>query len=383
MKSTLLQKAACVALLSLCSLGLQAQTPCSTATSLSCGGSYSGTTVGGTPAGGPTFTSPQRWYAFAGNNQVVRATTTASGFDSRITVYRPSGGNTTCNSFNHIGTNDNGRNTGSTNYDAEIAWYAQTGITYYVIVYGTGTQSGSYTLDFVCEGSNAPSNDNCSGAKSFNACVTDYNLTTQNATNETINGITYNKGAWFKLSGASGSQVLTTCDGTWFDNVVNIWEVTAGAGCPTTTNPLHNNDDYCLTQSLVSFTANSSKDYYILLSGYGSTSKGGYDIHLCGTPKMAYEEGMEDVLDGAKIVASPNPANTQVSFDFAVKKDGAVTIALFNLGGQQVATLKSDALQSGMSASLDLNVAELPAGMYVYRAQIDGQLHSGKVQIAH
>lgn len=380
MKSNFLKTILVAGVIASTSLQLSAQTPCATATSLSCNTIYSGTTVGGIPPGG-TITSPSVWYSFVGNNQVVRATTTASGFDAKLTVYRPSGGNTTCNSWNHIGTNDNGRNLTTSNRDAEISWYAQSGVTYYVLVYGAGSQTGSYNLNFRCDGTDLPTNDGCAGAKSFNACVTDYNLTTQNATNDVVNGVTYNRGVWFKLSGASGSQVLTTCDGTWFDNILNVWEVTAGAGCPSTA-PTYTNDDYCLTQSLVSFTASTTKDYYILLSGYSGSSRGGYDIHLCGTAK-ADAEAVSQSLNGATITASPNPASTQVRFDFAVKQDGVVNIHLFNLAGQQVASLRSGELEAGMSASSDLDVSSLPAGMYVYRAEIDGQVHSGKFQVAH
>jgi hypothetical protein len=381
MKFNFIKTTVLTAMLALCGATLNAQTPCATAPTLLCNSVVNGTTVGGWPAGG-NITAPAVWYKFVGNNQVVTATISNSSYDNRLTVYRPSGGSTTCNSFNHIGTNDNGVNSSTSNRDAEISWYAQTGITYYVIVHGTAAATGTYSLNFNCIGSTAPSNNACSGARDFNLCVTDYNLTTQNATNDVVNGTTYNAGVWFKMTGFVGNQVLTTCDGTWFDNIVNIWEVNAGSGCPTTTNPIFTNDDYCLTQSLVQFTASSAKDYYILLSGYGS-GKGGYDIRLCGTPKTDFDESIESKLDGAKIIASPNPANDQVRFEFAVKQAGVVTVQLYNLAGQEVATVRSSALEAGMSASTDLNVSSLPTGMYVYRAQIDGVLHTGKVQVAH
>ena len=117
-----------------------------------------------------------------------------------------------------------------------------------------------------------------------------------------------------------------------------------------------------------------------MLDGYNSSNRGNYSLSICD-PVMKTDATA--ALASTTLTASPNPANTQVRFDYTVQQDGAVTIALYNLAGQQVATVQSDALQAGMSASADLDVSALPAGMYVYRAQIDGQLQSGKLHIAH
>jgi Secretion system C-terminal sorting domain len=366
----------------------QAQLPCESAISLSCNSVESGTTVGGwpTPPGG-NITAPSQWYSFVGDGQVVRARTSAN-YDAKITVGYSSPISVACDVSIQVGTNDNGRNLGNSplNRDAEIAWYAQQGVVYYIVVHGAAGQVGTYDLSFRCDGTAAPSNDGCAGARTFHGCVTDYNLTTYNASNDNyldpIDGpLVANKGVWFKLTNVSGPQVLTSCGETWFDDRLFVWEVPANAGCaavdllPYT----YENDDYCLEDAQVSFPTFSGRDYYILLSGYTPKQRGSYDLRLCGTEVGKLDNAGPD----ATLTASPNPANTQVRFDYTVQQDGAVTIALYNLAGQQVATVQSDALQAGMSASADLDVSALPAGMYVYRAQIDGQLQSGKLHIAH
>lgn len=379
MKSNFLKNSLMVCLMALLGLGLQAQTPCATAISLSCSSISNGTISGGTPT---------VWYKWVGTGAVVRATMSAS-WDSQITVRRPSAGNTTCNSFNQIGNNDNGRVLGNSaaNRDAEIAWYAESGTTYYVIVSGTAGATGSYSLNFRCDGTAAPSNDNCAGAKRIFNCITDVNLTTYNATNENflhpVDGVvSSNRGVWFRVSGMSGDRTLTSCGETWFDDRLFVWEVTPGSGCAsiTTVAPNWENDDQCLTQAEVTFSATSGREYLILLDGYNSSNRGNYSLSICD-PVMKTDATA--ALASTTLTASPNPANTQVRFDYTVQQDGAVTIALYNLAGQQVATVQSDALQAGMSATADLDVSALPAGMYVYRAQIDGQLQSGKLHIAH
>ena len=389
MKNNFLKTTLAAGMLMCAGLAMQAQvTPCQTATSLSCNTIYSGTTTGGwptPPSPGGGITAPSVWYTYVGTGQVVRATVTAS-YDARVTVQRPSGGNTTCNSWNMIGTNDNGVASSSTDRNAEVAWFAASGVTYYVIVHGTSGQNGSYNLNFRCDGTSAPSNDNCANAKRIYNCITDVNLTTYNATNENflhpVNGLTNsNRGVWFRVGGISGDRTLSTCGQTWFDDRLFVWEVSPGSGCASITSvaPNWDNDDQCLTQAQITFTANASREYLILLDGYSSSHRGNYDLTICD-PVM---KTSSPAAASTTVTASPNPANTQVRFDFAVKQDGVVKIGLFNLAGQQVASISSGALEAGMSASSDLDVSSLPSGMYLYRAEIDGQLQSGKIQIAH
>lgn len=375
-------------MLAVTGLGLQAQAPCSGATALTCGGIANGNTVGGfpVPSGNAWLTAPSRWFSFVGNGQVVRIQTSAS-YDAKVTVGWPAPGGTSCWPANLVGTNDNGRGLGnvSTNRDAEIAWFAVQGVQYYIVVHGANGQTGSFQLNFNCDGTNPPNNDACANAKRLFDCVTDINLTTHNATNENFlhpeDGLTSSgRGVWFRARDLVGEHVLTTCGESRFDTRLFVWQVAAGAGCAsiTTTAPNFYNDDQCGSSAEVTFQAVSGKDYLILLDGW-NTNRGTYSLDLCfpASKNGVYAPPVE------ALTVSPNPANTQVRFDFAVQHGGVVQISLFNLAGQQVASVRSGELKAGMSASSDLDVSSLPSGMYLYRAEIDGKVQSGKVQVAH
>lgn len=388
MKSFILKSILAAGLLAGLGLGLQAQSPCTGIVSLNCSSPLQiGTTVGGfpVPSGNAWLTAPSRWFSFTGNGQVVRLQTTAS-YDSKITVGIPNTG--ACFPSAMVGTNDNGRGTGnsSANRDAEISWFAQAGVLYHIVVHGTGGQTGSFTLNLNCVGSTAPANDACAGAKRMFDCVTDINTTTHNATNEAFlhpeDGlVNSNRGVWFRASNLVGEHVLTSCSETRFDNRIFVWEVAVNGGCPTvnTVAPNWHNDDFCILSPEVTFIAASNRDYLILVDGASATQRGTFSLDLC----LPVSKNGVAPASTSTITASPNPANTQVRFDFAVQQGGVVKISLFNLAGQQVASLRSGELEAGMSASSDLDVSSLPSGMYLYRAEIDGQLHSGKIQVAH
>jgi hypothetical protein len=62
----------------------------------------------------------------------------------------------------------------------------------------------------------------------------------------------------------------------------------------------------------------------------------------------------------------PNPFNPSTVIDYTVGRSGHVTLKVFNLLGQEVATLVNEDRPSG-SYQASLNAASLPSGVYVYR----------------
>jgi len=62
----------------------------------------------------------------------------------------------------------------------------------------------------------------------------------------------------------------------------------------------------------------------------------------------------------------PNPFNPVTTIEFSVNKQSFVTLALFNILGQQVASLLSEDFKPG-SYRLTLNAAALPSGVYFYK----------------
>jgi len=125
---------------------------CAAATALACGGSVTGTTVGGTTLtalGTCTTalnTAPGKWHTFTSpTSQVVTLTTcNATGFDTKLGVFSGTCSNLTC-----IAGNDDATCTFS-GLRSTVTFTATGGVTYLIYVTGFGTATGAYVLSATC-----------------------------------------------------------------------------------------------------------------------------------------------------------------------------------------------------------------------------------------
>jgi len=62
----------------------------------------------------------------------------------------------------------------------------------------------------------------------------------------------------------------------------------------------------------------------------------------------------------------PNPFNPTTKIKYDLPNDSRVTISIYNLIGQEVATLVDENQEAGFK-SVEWNAGSLPSGMYVYR----------------
>ncbi|GJQ33482.1 MAG: hypothetical protein HBSAPP04_23210 [Ignavibacteriaceae bacterium] len=62
----------------------------------------------------------------------------------------------------------------------------------------------------------------------------------------------------------------------------------------------------------------------------------------------------------------PNPFNPETVIDFSLKKEGFVTLEIFNSTGEKIRTLVSSSLAAGKH-SVRFDAATLPSGVYLYR----------------
>jgi subtilisin-like proprotein convertase family protein len=76
--------------------------------------------------------------------------------------------------------------------------------------------------------------------------------------------------------------------------------------------------------------------------------------------------------------AFPNPFNPSTDFAFSLERDGAVTLRVFNLAGQQVATLLDNALTAGPH-TVHFDAADLPTGVYFAQLGVSGALLTKKI----
>ncbi len=61
----------------------------------------------------------------------------------------------------------------------------------------------------------------------------------------------------------------------------------------------------------------------------------------------------------------PNPFNPSTSINFSIPKSGLTTLKIYNVLGQEVATLMNKELTAG-SYSVDFDARDLSSGMYIY-----------------
>ena len=129
-----------------------ANATCATATTLDCGATLSGTTIGttGVAHGLPSSASTSNygvWYTFIGTGgQTTITVTPASGYDTEISVASGS-----CGSFTWVGSADNGGSgsndtytfttTSGTRYYAYVAYYGTS---------GTSSNTGTFTISSSC-----------------------------------------------------------------------------------------------------------------------------------------------------------------------------------------------------------------------------------------
>jgi hypothetical protein len=74
----------------------------------------------------------------------------------------------------------------------------------------------------------------------------------------------------------------------------------------------------------------------------------------------------------------PNPFNPSTVIEFSVPKQSKVTLKVFNVLGQEVATLVNSTLVAG-HYSVDFKANNLAAGAYIYRLQADNFVRANKM----
>jgi hypothetical protein len=62
----------------------------------------------------------------------------------------------------------------------------------------------------------------------------------------------------------------------------------------------------------------------------------------------------------------PNPFNSNTKIDFAIQKNGFVTLKIYDILGREVKTLIDENKTPGLY-SIDFNASEFPSGVYFYR----------------
>jgi hypothetical protein len=92
--------------------------------------------------------------------------------------------------------------------------------------------------------------------------------------------------------------------------------------------------------------------------------------------------GIEDQSELPKVYtlypAYPNPFNPATTISFDLPKSSKVTLKVFNILGEEVATLVSDRLSAG-SHSYKWDASSLASGVYMYRLQAGNYVETKKM----
>ena len=80
--------------------------------------------------------------------------------------------------------------------------------------------------------------------------------------------------------------------------------------------------------------------------------------------------------------ASPNPCNSGTHINFTLVQSTKVTITLYSVFGESIATLADESFPQGRN-KVNVNTGNLPSGSYIYKFRTNGFTGSGRIEVIH
>jgi hypothetical protein len=78
----------------------------------------------------------------------------------------------------------------------------------------------------------------------------------------------------------------------------------------------------------------------------------------------------------------PNPFNPETTIEFSIPQDGWVVLKVFNVLGQEVATLVDREMAAGVLHRAVFDASDLPSGIYFSRLQAAGREQTRQMLLA-
>ncbi len=242
---------------------------CGDAEAIACGDTVSGNTTTATDS--DTSRGNDVWYTFDGSSQpagtVIDVSLCGSGYDTWLGVYDDCAFTTT------VTSNDD-----FCGGQSEVSFINDGATNYVIRVDGFNAGSfGAYDLSISCsEPPSVPDNDLCADAEAI-ACGDSVSGDTTAATDETGtngNDVFYS----FTGTGTAENVTVSLC-GSSFDTFLRVLD-SCGGGL------VASNDDFCGTQSELTFASDGTSTYIIVVEAF-STGSGPYDLAVSCAPAFS------------------------------------------------------------------------------------------------
>lgn len=252
-----------------CTLPPPANDACTGAIMLGCGDVVVGSTSTATTETDNCFanwTSSGVWYSFVGNGLDWTISLCGSSFDTYLSLYEgPDCMNLTCIDAND---DDCGLQSQLTDIPTTV------GTTYWILVKGYNTAAGNFTLSLTTP---TVSNDACSNATAITPGSYSGNTTCTGVDAAPAAGtatIPTDGGVWYSYTaGCSGNVTASLCSGTTYNTQLSVFTGPCGALAA-----VDGNDDFCSSQSEVTWPGVLGTTYYILVHGNGA--EGAFTLNL-------------------------------------------------------------------------------------------------------
>ena len=264
-------------------------------------------------------TGPGKWYKFVGNDSVYMASTCfdTTDFDTQISIFSGS-----CDGLSCVTANDN-----YCGDKAQVTWFAEAGIEYFVYVHGFRSQVGTFELlvepvkDL---------NDKCSASKQIQSSNQIYgatqtlmgidgagnsNHTVGNENNETLRAghenhpscvaDTASPGLWYSWAGTGRSVAFSTCnEGTDYEGA-HLSVFTSSIFSETCEDTLECVEDVIVSDDCdgfghsVQFVSEPKVRYYILVHGGEELNGGNFELSI---QKSSFENRDFEACEGSKML---------------------------------------------------------------------------------
>lgn len=197
-----------------------------------------------------------------------------------------------------------------------------------------------------------PTNDTCATAIPV-TCGSIVTGSTADGATDTGNNASAD--VWYSYSGPAGDVTVSLCNNTSYDSYLRIFDACGGT-------QLAFNDDGCAAQSTVTFTADGTSTYYIMVEGYAANT---------GTFEMAVNCVLSNEdFNNSNFLAYPNPVKDVLNVSYTSEIS---SVRVINMIGQEVISRNVNA------ASTQVDMSQLSAGTYIVNVTIGDSVKTLKV----